>query len=231
MIKKIVFLIIAIMALKSWAIDVENVAGGLSETVTDWNITSLKVTGTMNALDFYFLSDNLHQLTDIDIEGVKILPIYTSKPYYWRQDFHADVLPVCAFCSMNLERVVLPAGLKGIGKAAFANCKRLTSVTMPATDVDEAVLMDCPNLKSISLGPALQNLGQRALAGSGIQSLDLKSCRSLNTIGDWAFTMMPLTDVQLPASLTSLGEGAFINDSLLAEVRHGRHDGTGFFEL
>ena len=271
MIKKIVFLIIAIMALKSWAIDVENVAGGLSETVTDWNITSLKVTGTMNALDFYFLSDNLHQLTDIDIEGVKILPIYTSKPYYWRQDFHADVLPVCAFCSMNLERVVLPAGLKGIGKAAFANCKRLTSVTMPATldsiadlafaaceslqtvvlpaqvvyvgkgafmrctsltslvverssrlnSVDEAVLMDCPNLKSISLGPALQNLGQRALAGSGIQSLDLKSCRSLNTIGDWAFTMMPLTDVQLPASLTSLGEGAFINDSLLAEVRLG----------
>ena len=271
MIKKIVFIIIAVMALESSAIDVNNVAGGLSETVTDLNITSLKVTGTMNAQDFYFISDNLHQLTEIDIEEVKILPIYTSRPYYWRQDFHADVLPVCAFCSMELERIVLPAGLKKIGKAAFANCKRLTNVTMPATldsiadlafascealqtfvlpaqveyvgygafmrctsltsvtvepssrltNVDEAAFMDCPNLVSISLGNAVNSLGERFLAGSGVQSLDLTSYGNLNTIGDWAFVMTPLSDVQLPASLTSLGDGAFLYDTALTRVKLG----------
>ena len=271
MVKKIVFIIIAMMALESSAIDVNNAAGGLSDLVDNLSITSLKVTGTMNAQDFYVISDNLHQLTDIDLEGVKVLPVYTSRPYYWRQDFHADELPVCAFCSMNLERVVLPAGLKSIGKAAFANCTRLASVTMPATldsiadlafvsceslqtvvlpaqvvyvgkgafmrctslssitvepssrlnCLDEAALMDCPNLKSISLGNALSRIGERFLAGSGIQSLDLTPYNSLKTIGGWAFVMTPLHGVQLPAGLTSLGDGAFFYNPSLAEVKLG----------
>lgn len=268
MFRRIVFMILAVMALNLTATDVHNVAGGLSMKITDHNVTSLKVMGTMNAVDFFFISENLHQLKEIDLAGVEVLPVYTPAPYYWRQDFHADELPLCAFRSMNLERVVLPDGLKSIGKAAFADCKRLTDITLPATldsiadlafasceslqavvlpaqvvyvgkgafmrctslnsfsagrsgrldCIDEAALMDCPNLQSVFLGNAIKSLGERVLAGSGIQSLDLKRYDTLSKIDGWAFVNTPLTSVQLPAHLTSLGDGAFMCDSLLVQV-------------
>ena len=53
--------VIAIMALQALAIDVESSAGGLSEQVTDVNATTLVVTGTMDARDFYFIVDNMKE--------------------------------------------------------------------------------------------------------------------------------------------------------------------------
>ena len=70
--KNIIFAILMLLAMHVQALEVSNTAGGLSSKVTNMDITTLKVTGSMNAEDFYFISDNLHKLQTVDLEGVSI---------------------------------------------------------------------------------------------------------------------------------------------------------------
>lgn len=253
------------------ALDVTNTAGGLADKVTDLNVTTLTVTGTMNANDFYFIANNLHKLTTVDLTGVNILPCYLEREHYWQHDFVADELPVGAFGGMDVVSVSLPAGLKSIGKAAFAGCTNLTTVTLPATldsiadfafagcsslssvvlpanveivgngafmrctsltsmtvaassrlkRVDATALMDCPALTTVDLGSAVQSIGERSLAGTGVTQLNWTNSKHLSEIGDWAVVMTPLTAVQLPTSVTNLGEGAFLYDRGLSSIALG----------
>ena len=269
--KNIIFAILFLIAIQVHALEVANTAGGLSDKVTNLDITTLKVTGTMNANDFYFISGNLNRLETLDLEGVRIEACRTTDRHYWRWDFAADALPVGCFADMALTRVTLPAGATVIGEAAFAGCSRLSTVNMPATldsiadfafagctsltavqlpasvtvvgygafmrcssltsfkvasssrlrKLDATVLMDCPALTTIKLGSAVTSLGERALAGTGIRNLDLSSSNHLAQIGDWAMVLTPVTSAKMPASLTDLGDGAFLYATDLAEINLG----------
>ena len=259
------------LAFQSQAIDVVNTAGCLSSHVTDTGITSLKVTGTMDANDFYFIADNLRKLTSLDIEGVEILACKTPEFHYWTNDFKAGEVPLAAFSAMKLTSVKLPAGATSIGKAALASCNRLTSVSLPVsldsigdlafagcsaltsvtlpasvrtvgygafmrctaltrfevapssrlTRLDATALMDCPSLRTIALGKNVKSIGERALAGSGLQEVNLTSNTSLTAIGDWAMVKSPVAVVKLPSSVTSVGNGAFLYDADLSEILLG----------
>lgn len=269
--KYIISVILALIALQVDALVVNNSAGDLSNQVTDLSITTLTVTGSMDARDFYFMADHLQQLSDVDLSGVAIVPCHTIERHYWQQEFVADELPIGAFGDMAVSRVVLPTGLKSIGKAAFAGCTSLTevvfpthldsiadfafaccssieSVTLPASvrrvgkgafmrcsslasfkveassnlvELSEAVLMDCPALQSVVLGEAIHSVGERALAGTGLQELDLTLYRKLRTIEDWALVKTPVTTVTLPSGLTSVGMGAFLYDTELSSISLG----------
>ena len=269
--KNVIFAILMLLAVHVQALEVSNTAGGLSSKVTNLDITTLKVTGSMNAEDFYFISDNLHKLKTVDLEGVSIEACRTARGHYWRWDFAADVLPVGSFADLPVTSVTLPAGLKAIGEASFAGCSHLASITLPATvdsiadfafagctsltaiqlpasvqvvgygafmrctslaslkvdsssrlrKLDATALMDCPALKTIKLGSSIQSIGERALAGTGISSLDLSSSKHLTEVGDWVMVLTPVTSAKMPNSLTSLGDGAFLYDSSLAEVSLG----------
>ena len=266
--KRIILAIIAVLALQSHAIDVNNTAGTLSTRISDPNVTSLTVTGTMNAEDFYFIADKLHGLTVIDLSGVTVTACRTAELHYWQQDFDEGELPAGTFGDMALTSVKLPSTLKFIGKGAFAACHQLASVTMPATldsigdyafaactaletvtlpasvvkvgrgafmrctamttlqvqqpsrlqQMDATALMDCPALTTVKLGDALQTVGERSLAGTGIQQLDLTGSTSLNEMGDWAMVKTPVTQAKLPSSVKSVGQGAFLYDTALNEV-------------
>ncbi|MBQ9554939.1 MAG: leucine-rich repeat protein [Muribaculaceae bacterium] len=263
--------ILAVLSLRATALDVSSKAGCLSEMVTDVNITTLTVTGTMNATDFYYIADNLHHLNSVNLAGVRILPCTTAREHYWEQEFAADELPAGAFGGMDVTSVTLPAGLKTIGKAAFAGCTRLTSVTWPSTldsiadfafagcsalqsvvlpasvevvgngafmrctslksltvaassrlrRIDATAMMDCPALTTLAVGNAVQSIGERSLAGTGLKQLNLSSSTQLTSIGDWAVVLTPVTDVKLPSSLKTLGDGAFLYDKDLASVSLG----------
>ena len=129
--KYIISVILALIALRVDALVVNNSAGDLSNQVTDLSITTLTVTGSMDARDFYFMADHLQQLSVVDLSGVAIVPCHTIERHYWQQEFVADELPIGAFGDMAVSRVVLPTGLKSIGKAAFAGCTSLTEVVFP----------------------------------------------------------------------------------------------------
>ena len=269
--KNLLLIIIACFALKGVALEVQNTAGGLSEIVTNHGITTLTVRGTMDARDFYFIADNLHQLSSIDLKAVSIVPCTMPDRHYWKLDFAADELPVCAFSAMDITSVTLPDGLKSIDKAAFAGCSRLnsitfptglvnigeyafagctslTSMTLPASvetvecgafmrctsltsfsvaassqlkTMDEAALLDCPNLITVSFGQAVQSLGERLMAGSGIKNLDLTASKKLKTIDGFAMVKTPLKSVKLPSSVTNVGDGVFLYNQELSSVDLG----------
>ena len=269
--KRIIFALVSLIALGAQALEVANTAGTLADRVTNMDITTLKVTGTMNADDFYFIANNLRQLTTVDLQSVKIEACHSAQQQYWQQDFAADVIPACSFADMPVTSVTLPTSLKAIGKAAFVGCSKLASITLPAMldsigdyafasctslkqiqlparvevvgcgafmrctsmtsfkvsssshlrRLDATALMDCPALSTISLGTAVQAVGERALAGTGIKNLDLTASNHLVSLGDWAMVMTPVTTAKMPASLTNLGDGAFLYTGNLSEISLG----------
>ena len=95
--KRIIITIIALLALQVHALDVNNVAGSLSERINDLNVTSLTVTGTMNAEDFYFIADQLHNLSNVNLTNVTVLACRTAQLHYWQQNFSDGELPAGAF--------------------------------------------------------------------------------------------------------------------------------------
>ena len=262
---------LAVLTLQAYALDVVNSAGGLRGKVKDLNIAELKVTGTMNAEDFYFIADNLSKLSTVDLKDVKVVGCSTAKVHYWLSDFKDNEIPTGAFADMNLTQVSLPVGVKAIGKGAFAGCEQLATITWPnALDsiaefafagcsaltavslpanltvvgngafmrcsnltsvivntgsklrkLSDAALMDCPKLKTISLGTSLQEVGERALAGTAIQNLDFTSSKILSDVGDWVMVKTPVIRAKFPASLKHLGQGAFLYAQALNQVTLG----------
>ena len=92
MIRKIILVFLTSLALHAAALDVENTAGSLCEKVTDMNISTLTVTGTMDARDFYFIADHLHQLTTVNLHDVNIIACRTAivgrVQRRWTSGFH-----------------------------------------------------------------------------------------------------------------------------------------------
>ena len=263
---------IAAMTLQLHALDVTITAGTLNQAVTDLGITTLKVTGTMDANDFYFIADNLHSLKTVDLTGVTVVACHTTLMHYTQSSFDADEVPTGSFASLPLTSVKLPSGLKRIGKAALADCQQLASIDLPAsleaigdfafahctaltaitipasvTEVGSGAfmrcaalksfavassgqlkalgdyaLMDCPALTTIDLGRSIKRIGSRALAGTGIQTLDLNTSTALEEVGDGAMTLTPVTTVTFPTNFTQLGEAAFLYDTSLTSATLGQ---------
>ena len=65
----------------------------------------------------------------------------------------------------------------------------------------------CDELKEISLPSTLEEIGEEAFFGTGIENIILPE--NLKTIGNGAFKSTALRDIKLPSNLTSIGEGAF----------------------
>lgn len=267
-----IILLLVVMALHAVALDVAVTAGGLKDKVSDKTISSLTVTGTMNATDFYFIADNLRQLTTLDLKGVRIVSCQLPSLRYMKSDFNKDELPIGALAGLVLTQVVLPDSLKSIGMGAMAGCDCLTDVALPQglesigdyafagcsalptvvlpatvttvgtgafmrctalesisvepssklTALGDIALMDCPALRTVDLGTALTTVGERALAGTGLRSLDLTAHRELNSIGDWAMVLSPVEQVKMPERLAQLGTGAFLYDTQLVGIDMGR---------
>ena len=93
----------------------------------------------------------------------------------------------------KLKKVVLPASIKKIGARAFKNCTGLKSVSVN---------------KAGTLPGSLTEIGQEAFYGAkGIKELTLPN--KLTKIGARAFAKSVLQRVFMPASVKSIGTGAF----------------------
>ena len=81
----------------------------------------------------------------------------------------------------NLKRVNLPYSLLSLGRGAFADCPALVSINIADTRVatlPEDCLAGAQSLRTLDL-PAVLNIETRALANSGIESLELPEARNL----------------------------------------------------
>lgn len=203
-------LVAAITTLTGSALTINNTAGHLAQSVSNpESVTSLVVTGTMDASDFVFITNSMPELTSVNLSGVTIVSYDKGNALYGTvTNYYANEIPRTAFFGKKLTSVTLPAGLETIGYAAFAGCYQLRSVTIPAS----VVVIDDYAFAGSALTSVV--VPQSVLImGKGVFS----RCESLATatvnggyIGDFAFLGdISLNNVVVGPTVNMIGRGAF----------------------
>lgn len=112
-------------------------------------------------------------------------------------------------CSMGKEHVIIPDGVKTIGKYAFANC-HVKSVIIPdsVTEISESAFSSCSNLETVIFGKNVESIGDKAF-GACVNLKSVTLPESIRLIGNYAFFRVGLKSVQLSEGLLKVGIGAF----------------------
>lgn len=193
-------LITAALTLAANAVVVDNTAGALGTNVSDHSVTSLVVTGTIDARDFKFIADELVDLTTLDLSQAQIVAYSDSlKPLVGTIfRFPANELPAAVLMGTDLESITLPANLTSLGYSSLAGCKKLTAITLPET---------------------LTNIGSYALSSTGITAVTVPA--AVTAIGEGAFSHCgALTSASL--DIDKVPAYAFLGDTLLSNVTLGK---------
>lgn len=144
-------------------------AGQLKEAILEAGkdykkLKNLKITGEINANDFYFMRDEMDVLQALNLKEVRIKATDPES-----LDNKDDQIPNSAFSNSNLigkaslTRLVLPDVLKSIGARAFFGCKNLSgSLVIPegVVDIQQSAFAHCTSLTgTLSLPSTLKYLG------------------------------------------------------------------------
>lgn len=201
---------------------VESVAGELEKILSADNpgqMTSLTVTGTMDARDFRFISEKMPKLVTLDLSGATVTELSEKKPLTGNISyFPSDELPAYALLNCNITNVKLPASARTVGEGALAGCSKLTSIELPnaLAEIKEHAFFGCTALKEIKGGSNVTVIHPYAFADCTALST-VAQFPKLIRISDYAFYRCPaLTAFPFPSSLTAIGEGAFMGSVLQA---------------
>lgn len=112
-------------------------------------------------------------------------------------------------------------GSVALVRCDFAGCTALDVVngSENITIIGKSSFEGCVALKSFDFGKKLETLGERAFAGSRLESAIIPSTAPLAAIGPWAFAdCKSLAEVSLPESVATVGRGAFFGVSRIASM-------------
>ena len=218
---------------------INSTPGGLKNAITAANkdytqVRNLKITGQINAKDFYFMRDSMLRLSALNLKEVRIKGWGKNEEYEENMD---DQIPNSAFYfiqtvggSNSLNRIVLPDTLKSIGSNAFYGCKYLSgSLIIPegVTEIKRGAFNGCIGLNGIlSLPSTLKKLGNRGEDDMGDEGTDyyggvFQNCRNLTgnlilpdnleLIRGYCFSGCSglYGELRLPAKLKRMGNCAF----------------------
>lgn len=238
---------------------IESEAGKLKEAITaakkDFRkLQNLKITGEINASDFYFMRDSMDVLQLLNLKEVRCLQGQFGgrgggfPNGSW--EYEDDIIPESAFNEKSsLLRIVLPDKLNKIGDCAFRNCNYLTgSINIPegVTHIGaSAFLWDNALTGSLTLPSTLEYIGGGGAVDIGGAfdgcrfSCELKLPDNLKYIGHHAFLDNNgfYGNLRLPENLKFIGDGAFGNCKNLTgnlkipqgvtRISQGAFQGTG----
>ena len=117
-------------------------------------------------------------------------------------------------CSMELEHVTIPEGVKIIGYNAFKKCK-LKSVIFPDSlkQILAEAFYGCKNLQSVKFGNNIDMVETWAFSECrSLSKIDIPA--GIKTIGDYAFSNSGLENVELHEGLLYLGRQVFFGTNI-----------------
>ena len=214
------------------------------------SITSLKVEGSINGDDIYYLrkmlgASNFNEtekgkLTTLDlseasiVEGGECYYESPSKQYYTSNNAIGDYM--FNRCT-NLQNIVLPVGVTSIGYATFEGCSSLNSVTIGdgITSISAYAFYDCSSLSSVHItdlsawckitfgsynSTPLYHGAKLYLNNQELTELVIPE--GITKINNYAFyECSSITSIDIPDRVTSIGEEAFGRCSSLISVTMG----------
>ena len=128
-----------------------------------------------------------------------------------------------AFASAQITSVTLPSHLRNVGKGAFVGA-RITSLTLPDAfeSMDDTAFWYMSKLERVDLGGATMLPDSAFRYDRALAEVNFRpDLNRLAEVGDYAFDTTALISVTLPDSVTSIGKGAFSNDTALRSVHLG----------
>lgn len=138
-----------------------------------------------------------------------------------------------AFSHSPLKSISLPNSIVSIGQQAFYNCYELKSIDIPASVIyiGNAAFDECSNLCRIEIDTFEQWLSydhaKTSLYCRGDHCLltineigvtDVVIPNSITSIDSYTFLGCPLKSIYIPASVTSIADGAFKSYSILESI-------------
>lgn len=127
-------------------------------------------------------------------------------------------VPKRMFYASAVEQVRLPAGVQSIEQAAFFNCRALTDLQLPEglTTIGSSALGGCVAMTELTIPGTVTSIAETAFDGSCLAVVHVRE--GMTRLTDTVFANLPLTRVDLPNSLTAVGDGAFANCTKLQEI-------------
>ena len=182
-------------------------------------VTSLAVSGSIDASDFHFIATGMPALTALDLSRATVEP-YSGDAIGGLRSYPAAMLPPMLLAGTGLESIDLPRGLKAIGEGALAGT-RLHEIDVHAgvTSIGEGAFAGCTELTEATVASA--SLGSGAFAG----------CTSLRRVAVPQGSLIParcfagdslLETVEGFETAVAVGGGAFANCASLHALPFGR---------
>lgn len=214
-----------ITTLQLHAVTVTTTAGELATVVTDHNITSLGIEGTIDARDFKFITDELGKLKNLVLTNATIVA-YTSTvdDQMIVGEYHhpANTLPYCALTGMiTLQLLKLPKNIVAIDYGALAGCSGLTSISFPSTlkKIGDDAFNSCTALTQVTITSSINYLGSHSFAHcNNLTDVTIKPSQPI-VIGEGAFAdCRHLANVTIGPNVTRIGDEAFSGCSALKSI-------------
>ena len=136
-----------------------------------------------------------------------------------------------AGCS-KIESITIPASVTSIGEGAFCYCHKLTELNFAANSslqtIGNNAFASCP-INSLVLPASVETIGEGAFSQSGTQSrgdsssyalfsITFAQDGNLTSIGYRAFYRAQITELHIPASVTSIADEAFSRCDYLSAI-------------
>lgn len=151
----------------------QTVAGTLANNIPNPStVTTLQLSGNIDARDIKYLRDNFLSLTELDLKNAHI-QAYTGNygTYDFATYYPENEMPCYSFYNYQVTKnslisVVLPTNLDSIGENAFMECQSLKSIILPESlkSIKYGAFYNCSALDTITLPTNLSEIQPRSFS-------------------------------------------------------------------